>query len=97
MSDYGSNFNFDHMTGLITTASPPRTVKFLRPCGPSHPLCPAELCLFLGLPADPCAGDRASLISPLQPPPSMARFNVVVSATGASQSLQLVYLDSTVS
>jgi hypothetical protein len=97
MSNYGNNFNFDHMTSLITSATPPRTVKFLRPSGPSHTLSPAEICLFLGTSADPSATDLPAMIQPARLPPSMARFNVVVSNTGASQSLQLVYLDNNVS
>lgn len=97
-SDYGEKFNFDYMTSIITSATPPRTVKFLRPSGPSHTLSPAEVCLFLGLPADRSASDINQMIAPhpLTSPPSVARFNVAVSATGASQSLQLVFLENTV-
>jgi hypothetical protein len=96
MSNYGSKFNFDDMTSLITSATPPRTVKFMRPCGPSHTLSPAEIFLFLGLSADPSSRDLPDLIVTPKQPASLARFNVVVSATGASQSLQLVHLENDV-
>ena len=95
MSDFGSKFNFDHMTSLITSATPPRTVKFLRPTGPCHTLSPAEICLYLGLCPNACTTDLAHVV-PKNPLPPMAKFNVVVSSTGSSQSLQLVYLDNKV-
>ena len=99
MSNYGDKFNFDEMTDCITRTPLPRTVKFLRPSGPSHTLSAAEICLFMGMSADRGASNINHLIKPHAQctPSSVAKFNVALSETGSTQSLQLLYLEKNVS
>jgi hypothetical protein len=94
--DFGESYDFDKCTGVITSSSAPRLVRFLRPMGPTQLLSAAELSLFLGLPLSSIMQSRSTgPLSPLPPPPAVAKFNVIMSAN--SQTLQLTYLAPDVS
>lgn len=102
--EFGDSYEFDKCTSAITTSPAPRVVTFLRPLGPTHTLCPAELCAFLGVPVEKALRSKSTSpaqgVDGTQPKlydlhPVIAKYSVVVNQS--SQSLQLTYLAPDVS